>query len=176
MHLLNYSILTVTFVAGIVAWAQEPPHKLGRVPTEEEIRAMDTIVGPRGKELPPGRGTANDGAPLFAKKCAVCHGQNGQGTKVAPSIIGELAPDYPFATAIWSYIYNAMPRKAADPGLREEALTAGEVYSLTAFILYKDHIIKEDDVLDEKTLPKVHMPKRDHRLDGLAPPDRGVEK
>jgi len=39
-------------------------------------------------------------------------------------------------------------------------LTPNEVYSLTAFILFKSNIIQEGDVLDEKTLPKVQMPNR----------------
>lgn len=43
-----------------------------------------------------------------------------------------------------------------------------EVYALTAFFLFKNGIIQEDVVLDEKSLPKVQMPKRDPRLNGLV--------
>jgi cytochrome c len=39
-------------------------------------------------------------------------------------------------------------------------LTPNEVYALTAFVLSKSNIIKEDDVMDAKTLPKVEMPNR----------------
>jgi cytochrome c len=45
-------------------------------------------------------------------------------------------------------------------------LSANEVYALTAFILAKSNIIKEDDVMDAKTLPKVQMPNRN----GFVPP------
>ena len=35
-----------------------------------------------------------------------------------------------------------------------------EVYALVAYLLYRNGIIKESDVMDEKTLPKVEMPNR----------------
>ncbi len=36
----------------------------------DEIRAWDISISPTGKELPPGHGTAKEGAPLFARKGA----------------------------------------------------------------------------------------------------------
>ena len=39
-----------------------------------------------GKELPPGSGTAKEGAPIFAQKCAACHGATGSGGP-APMLI-----------------------------------------------------------------------------------------
>jgi hypothetical protein len=41
---------------------------------------------------------------------------------------------------------------------REGTLTADEVYSLTAYLLFINDVIKEDEVLDAKTLPMVKMP------------------
>jgi cytochrome c len=42
---------------------------------------------------------------------------------------------------------------------REGTLTADEVYALTAFLLYKNDVIKsEDEVMDAQSLPKVQMP------------------
>ncbi len=41
-----------------------------------------------------------------------------------------------------------------------------EVYALTAFLLYENGVIHEDDVMDAHSLPKVAMPNRD----GLAMP------
>ena len=53
---------------------------------------------------------------------------------------------------MWDYINRAMPLN------REGTLTADEVYSLTAFLLYINDVIPEDEVLDAKSLPKVKMP------------------
>jgi cytochrome c len=41
---------------------------------------------------------------------------------------------------------------------REGTLTADEVYALTAFLLYINDVIPEDEVLDAQSLPKVKMP------------------
>jgi cytochrome c len=44
---------------------------------------------------------------------------------------------------------------------REGTLTADEVYALTAFLLFKNGVIAEDEVLDAQSLPTVKMPMRD---------------
>ena len=41
------------------------------------------------------------------------------------------------------------------------------MYALTAFLLYKHDIIKEDELMDSQSLPKVKMPNRD----GFALPE-----
>ena len=61
----------------------------------------------------------------------------------------------PFATIIWDYINRGMPLG------KEGTLSPNEVYALTAFLLYKHDIIKEDEVMDAQSLPKVKMPNRD---------------
>ena len=44
---------------------------------------------------------------------------------------------------------------------QEGSLKPDEVYSLTAFLLYKNGVIPEDEVLAQTTLPQVKMPNRD---------------
>jgi cytochrome c len=164
---LAAGIILLTATASL---AQTPTYSnIGRAPTKEEIQAWDISVGPDGKGLPPGQGTAKDGAPIFAVKCAVCHGPNGEGAKIGPRIVGGIADTetlttlkpvrtvggyWPYATTVWDFINRAMPRGQSG------TLTPNEVYAVTAFILAKSEIIKEDDVLDAKTLPKVQMPNR----------------
>ena len=53
---------------------------------------------------------------------------------------------------MWDYINRAMPLN------REGTLTPDEVYSLTAYLLFINDVIKEDVVLDARTLPQVKMP------------------
>src|SRR5258707_3798921 len=65
---------------GVSALAQGPTYGVGRTPTAEEIRALDISIGPTGEELPPGKGTAKEGAQVYrAKGCAGCHGAAGIG-------------------------------------------------------------------------------------------------
>jgi mono/diheme cytochrome c family protein len=160
----------IVLLTATASLAQTPSYpNIGRAPTKEEIQAWDISVGPDGKGLPPGSGSAKEGAPIFAVKCAVCHGPNGEGAKIGPRIVGGIADTetlttlkpvrtvggyWPYATTVWDFINRAMPRGQSG------TLTPNEVYALTAFILAKSNIIKEDDVLDPKTLPKVQMPNR----------------
>jgi S-disulfanyl-L-cysteine oxidoreductase SoxD len=58
----------------------------------------------------------------------------------------------PFATTVWDYINRGMPLG------REGTLTADEVYALTAYLLFVNQVIPEDEVLDKQSLPKVKMP------------------
>jgi cytochrome c len=150
---------------GVSAMAQSPTYGVGRTPTAEEIRAWDISVGPTGAELPPGRGTAKDGAQVYVQKgCAACHGATGTGGP-APILKGKADPNIaawdrgrilpirsPFATTVWDYINRAMPLG------KEGTLTADEVYALTAFLLYINGVVPEDQILDAQSLPKVKMP------------------
>ena len=147
------------------AFAQSPTYKVGRPPTEAELRAWDNVVGTDGKELPPGSGTAKDGAKVFATKCAFCHGATGT-EGPAPRLVGgvdsintrapvlTLGSYWPFATTVWDYINRSMPQSA------EGSLTPDQVYAVTAFLLFKNGIVTETDILDAKTLLKVQMPNR----------------
>jgi mono/diheme cytochrome c family protein len=167
---LRFNLLLpfVAVAAGLTATAQTPDYKnVGRTPTAQEVQAMDIAIGTDGKELPPGSGNAKTGARLFNEKCVACHGENQEGSAQAPALVGgkgtltSLHPKmtagsyWPFATTIFDYIRRAMPRFA------EGSLKTDEVYSLTAFILYRNDIIKEDDVINAATLPKIKMPNRD---------------
>jgi hypothetical protein len=152
--------------------AQSPTYGVGRTPTPDEIRAWDISISPTGTELPPGRGTAKVGATLYVQKgCSGCHGRIGSGAP-APTLIQSdgttpnpypclspcvndnnvMALHSPYATVMWDYINRGMPLG------KEQTLAPDEVYALTAFLLFKNGVIKEDDVMDAESLPKVAMP------------------
>jgi len=161
-------LLAATFVlsTSVTALAQGPTYRLGTTPSEEQIKARDTAVSPQGKELPPGSGSAIQGANVYAQKCVVCHGPNATGTPLHRGLIplGNAKPVkiagslVPYATTVWDFINRAMP--STKPG----SLTPDEVYAVTAYVLYRNDVIKETDILDATTLPKVRMPNRDNFL------------
>jgi len=144
---------------------------IGRPATPEEIVSRDIDVGPDGVGLPPGRGTAADGAPIYAARCAGCHGKTG---KEGPNdtLVGRIPGDaftfardpkapktigsyWPYATTVFDYIRRAMPPDK--PG----SLKDDEVYDLTAYLLAQNELIPADAVIDASSLPKVKMPARD---------------
>jgi len=147
----------------------------GKPATAQQIALLDTDVRPDGKGLPNGSGTARQGKTVYAAKCASCHGATGvegpndqlvilkgltdPAAKAKNKVIGNY---WPYSTIVFDYIKRAMPFN--QPG----SLTDQEVYSLTAFLLHANGLIKETDVMNAQTLPKVVMPNRD----SFVPDDR----
>jgi cytochrome c553 len=145
------------------AFAQGP--NLGKPIDPAEIAAWDISILPDGTGLPPGSGTPAQGAPIYAQKCAMCHGIDGKGGVNAAVVGGgpikdmesakTIANFWPYATTLFDFTRRAMPWQ------QPKSLTNDEVYALTAYILALNKLIGENDVMDAKTLPKVKMPNRD---------------
>ena len=160
-------LAAIVLLLGSPALAQSSPtYGIGRTPTADEIRALDISIGPTGDELPLGHGTAKDGEKVFqAKGCIACHGKAGTGGGPAPALQSKQGQDVPiwererilplrapFATTVWDFINRGMPLG------NEGTLKPDEVYALTAYLLFLNKVIPEDQVLDKESLPKVKMP------------------
>jgi hypothetical protein len=171
------SVLIATLVAAwsIAVAAQEgPTYNIGRTLTQQELRFADAAIRPDGQGLPPGSGTAEQGAVIFGLRgCAGCHGPTGA-EGPAPILVAGREPgqagrgtvhhegvggfsgrgirNWPFAPLIWSFINRSMPLN------QQGYLTASEVYGLVAFLLERNEIIKKGDVMDAKSLAQVKMP------------------
>jgi S-disulfanyl-L-cysteine oxidoreductase SoxD len=166
MHRLRARVAMMSLCS--IAAAAEPtasPH-LGRAATEADIAAWNLTIYPDGTGLPAGRGTAKEGATLFAQRCAACHGQEGIGG-TADELAGGHEPlnseypdknigtYWPYATTVFDFIRRAMPMDA--PG----SLEADQVYALTAYLLFRNGIIGEQQEMNSDTLAAVKMPNRD---------------
>jgi cytochrome c len=159
------AILTL-LAAALPLAAQSPTFGVGRPPTPEEMRDLATAIAPDGTGLPEGSGTVAAGKDVFAMHCARCHAPRAEGD-VGPALVGgqgtlatarplkTVGSFWPYATTLWDYINRAMPFDK--PGL----LKPSEVYAVAAYILNINGIIRDGDVMDAKTLPKVKMPNRD---------------
>ena len=160
-------------VMGCVADAQSPKYGVGRPPTAEEIKTWDISVFPDGTGLPEGSGTAAQGKDVYERRCAECHGNNGEGGEQGALVGGVGSLDsakpvktvvsyWPYATTLWDYTNRSMPFDT--PGV----LTNDQMYAVVAYVLFLGEVVGENDVLDAKTLPEVKMPNRD----GFIPDDR----
>src|SRR5437588_340794 len=128
------TLLAVLLALPSLARADGPG--LGRLATVEEIAAWDISIGPDGAGLPRGSGTPQQGAAVFAAKCAGCHGENGAGKPNDQlvggigSLSGEQPPVktlgsfWPYATTIFDYVRRAMPLGAS------RSLSADEAYAV----------------------------------------------
>src|SRR5574341_629753 len=171
------AMVVVWAVACSAASSQTPTsptaYALGRPATEAEIAAVNVDIAPTGEGLPPGQGTAAEGAKVYAQKCAACHGPTGTegpmarlvgggGTLRSDQPLKTVGSYWPYATTLYDYIHRAMPYSAP------QSLTADEVYALVAWLLVQNEIITPDTVMNARALPLVRMPNRD----GFVPDPR----
>src|SRR5258705_5042841 len=167
------SVVILWLASAVPLDAQSPTYGVGRPPTPDEIRALGAAIAPDGEGLPAGSGTVAAGREVFAAQCSRCHGPNGEGGVGATLVGGQgtlrsahplktVGSYWPYATTLWDYINRAMPFD--QPGL----LKPSEAYAAVAYILNMNGIIREDQVIDATSLPKIVMPNRD----GVIPDPR----
>jgi hypothetical protein len=169
----TFGLVAAAFCLAAGVAAADGPN-LGKPVSPSDLGTWDIFVMPDGTGLPPGSGTSAQGAPIFKQKCAACHGENGEGGIAGPLVGGPphasldggktIANFYPYATTIFDYVRRAMPYS------QPRSLTDEEVYALTAYLLARNKLIGESDVMNAQTLPKVKMPNRDNFITRF--PDR----
>ena len=159
------AVVLVAFALGSSHALAQTPH-LGTPITESDIAAWNIDILPDGTGLPPGSGTVAEGADIYAIKCALCHGVNGEGG-ISLALIGgqpltngidtgkTIGNFWEYATTIFDYTRRAMP------WLTPRTLSDDEVYALTAYLLEINDVIGDDEVMNAETLPQVQMPNRD---------------
>jgi cytochrome c len=145
---------------------QSPTFGVGHAPSPDHLKTIDIEVMPDGKGLAPGSGTAAAGKDVYTRRCETCHGPTGKegpqeviaggrGSLNTERPLKTVGSYWPYATTLWDYIRRAMPFD--HPG----TLTADELYGVTAYVLFLNGIVGEQDALNQTTLPQVKMPNRD---------------
>jgi S-disulfanyl-L-cysteine oxidoreductase SoxD len=165
--------LAAAAFAGAAAAAPPPTiYGFGKPATPQQIAGWDIDVRADGAGLPPGRGGVEAGRAIYAQKCAACHGATGvegpmdrlaggAGTLATAKPERTVGSFWPYATTLYDFIHRAMPFT------QPQSLTPDETYAVTAYVLFLNHIVPKDAVLDARTLPKVRMPNRG----GFTSPD-----
>ncbi len=160
MYRFSFTFAVLALTCACMAAAK---YNIGSTPSGAEIAGWDISVRPDGRGLPPGGGSVAKGEKPYEQKCAVCHGSfgesndyhilaGGRGSLATPEPVRTVGSKWQYATTLFDYIRRAMPLNAP------QTLTTEEVYSLTAYVLYLNDILKQDAVLDQKSLPLIKMP------------------
>jgi cytochrome c len=76
----------------------------------------------------------------------------GLGTIGADKPVKTVGSYWPYATTLYDFINRAMPFDAP------QSLSHDEVYAVSAYVLFLNHLVPEDMVLDAKSLPEIQMP------------------
>jgi S-disulfanyl-L-cysteine oxidoreductase SoxD len=166
-RLLSALSLMVAVAVTTVACAKTPRYDVGRPLTAADTLNGEPAIAPDGTGLPRGGGSVAQGATIYQRSCAGCHGGEGQGIGEYPALVGgqgtlatkspvqTVGSFWPYATTVWDYINRAMPYTNAG------SLSNRDVYAVTAYLLYLNHIVPADAELSETSLPRVRMPNRD---------------
>ncbi len=167
------ALTTLCLLAAESIVAEDSP-KLGADVSAADLKSLDYTIMPDGEGLPDGSGTAVAGAKVYQQNCLACHGAGGK-DGVNDMLVGghgSLTTDrpqktvgsyWPHATTLYDYVNRAMPYQA--PG----SLSNDDVYAVTAYILYLNDIVGEDERLDANTLPEVRMPNRENFVWAYTP-------
>lgn len=144
----------------------------GRPATPEEIAGWDIDVRPDGEGLPVGRGTVKQGEALYVERCAACHGEFGEssgrwpiisggaGSLASPEPVKSIGSYWPYASTVIDYIRRTMPYGNA------QSLANNELYAVTAYVLYLNDIIKEEDFeLSNENFRTVKLPNESNFYD-----------
>ncbi len=166
-------VLALTLLLGWTASAgsqEEPRIQLGTPIDEEQLRGFDLIAAPDGGGMPVGAGTAREGREVYNRRCVSCHNVNGEGVTANTIIVGgdmasaeeplrTVGSYWPHASTLFDFIRRAMPADAP------KSLSDQEVYQVTAYVLFLNGIVGEDQSINSETLTAVAMPNRDGFVD-----------
>ncbi len=160
-RLLLAPALALVLAQGAVA----APLDLGREATPEEVAAWDIDIRPDGLGLPAGAGSVAEGEEVFFEKCAVCHGDFGEGVGRWPVLAGgqetldsddpvkTIGSYWPYLSTVWDYVHRAMPFGEA------QSLSDEEVYAITAYLLYVNDVVEDEDfVLSQENFAQMRLP------------------
>lgn len=152
------------------AGSQEARIQLGTPISEDQLSGFDLIAAPDGSGMPPGAGTARQGRAVYELNCLRCHAVNGEGVSGNTIIAGgdmrsEESPlrtvgsYWPHASTLFDFIRRAMPADAP------KTLSDDEVYQVTAYVLFLNGIVGEDESVNSETLTAIAMPNGDGFVD-----------
>jgi mono/diheme cytochrome c family protein len=145
---------------------------IGREATPAEIAGWDIDIRPDGHGLPVGKGTVKQGEPLYMERCAACHGEFGESAGRWPILMGgagtlashepvkSIGSYWPYASTVMDYIRRTMPFGSA------QSLTNDQLYAVTAYVLYLNDIINDDNFeLNEKNFTSIKLPNQTNFID-----------
>jgi len=145
---------------------------IGRLVTSEEIVGWDIDVRPDGQGLPPGKGTVKQGEAIYLQQCAACHGEFGESAGRWPILSGgngslashdpvkSVGSYWPYASTLIDYIRRTMPFGNA------QSLTNDELYAITAYVLYLNDVVSDENFeLNATTFKTIKLPNQPNFID-----------
>lgn len=131
---------------------------VGTATNAKELVNWDITVGYEGLELPAGSGNLEEGETIYQNRCAMCHGDFGEGANRYPMILGSSLEEmqeaaiegernvmmrgvnnfWGHAPTLFDMIRRAMPYFAP------QSLTVDQTYSVTGYVLMLAEVIDDE--------------------------------
>ncbi len=153
------TFLVLTIVEPLIAQVE-----IGRIANDDEIAAWDIDVRPDGVGLPKGAGDVFTGEEIFSEKCAVCHGDFGEGLGLYPALAGgedsiigtrpvkSIGSFVPYLSTVFDFINRAKPFGDA------QSLSDDQTYALVAYLLYLNDLVDDDFELNDDNFTEIKLP------------------
>ncbi|MDD3608487.1 MAG: c-type cytochrome [Halothiobacillaceae bacterium] len=171
-------------LAGTAAVAAPKVQGIGNAISDADIKPWDISVFFDGENLPAGQGSVKEGEPIYQAKCAMCHGEFGEGARGYPKMLGGTMEEFHHAAqhgednvgirgvnnmwghapTLYDYIRRAMPFFAP------QSLNDNESYATTCYVLYLAEVIDDEKtVCNADVLKKIKMPAQDNYVTDNRP-------
>lgn len=146
---------------------------VGTTTSASELVNWDISVFFDGENLPKGKGDLEEGEEIYAARCAMCHGDFGEGANRYPIILGANVEELTDAAIddernvtmrginnFWGHaptLFDTIRR--AMPYFAPQSLTPDQTYSVTGYVLMLAEVIDDDvEVIDAEFLRNIEMP------------------
>lgn len=146
---------------------------IGTDTSEKETHTWDISVFYDGENLPDGVGNMEEGEELYNTRCAMCHGDFGEGANQYPKLLGAEVDDLVSAAQdgennvlmrgvnnYWGHaptLFDTIRR--AMPYFAPQSLTPSQTYSLTGYVLLLAEVMDDDvEEINAETLKAIEMP------------------
>lgn len=164
-------IITAVITTGTMAFTG-----VGTPTSASEVAPWDISVFYDGENLPEGRGNINDGEELYNARCAMCHGDFGEGANKYPKILGADVEDMISAgmdgennvtmrgiNNFWGHAPTLFDTiKRAMPYFAPQSLSNEQTYAITGYVLSLAEVLPEDvEYIDAELLKSIKLPGRD---------------
>jgi len=146
-----------------------------------EYHAWDIDVRSDGTSLPEGMRSAAAGMEIFYERCAACHGEFGEGAGRWPELAGgrgslgtedpvkTIGSYWPYLSTAFDYVHRAMPFGDG------QSLTPDETYAVTAYMLYLNDIVTDEDFeLSKENFTSIKLPNAARFFDDPRPDARNL--
>jgi cytochrome c len=172
--ILSVVIALASFNASaLVVEKSEKLDTVGTPTNAKELVDWDISVYFDGENLPAGSGDFEEGETIYQNRCAMCHGDFGEGANRYPMILGSSLEEMQTAAIdgernvmmrginnFWGHaptLYDMIRR--AMPYFAPQSLSADQAYSVTGYVLMLAEVIDDDgQTIDAEYLKTIKMP------------------